>query len=189
QGPRGGGGAGPRRGPRHAPGARGHRREHPPGGTRARRAARRARGCPDPVPPPTRLHRRARRPHRHDHRALAPRARPRRGARARDVVAIAPDPRLDAGPGPPPDYHRPGDTSEGARRMNLYAMLQARVDEGRPVRVGLIGAGKFGAMLLAQALTTRGLDVPAIADLSPDRAKQACRNAGWPEELIEATWY
>jgi len=73
--------------------------------------------------------------------------------------------------------------------MNLYAMLQARADEGRPVRVGLIGAGKFGAMFLAQVLTTRGLEVTAIADLSPDRAKQACRNAGWSEELIAATAY
>ena len=73
--------------------------------------------------------------------------------------------------------------------MNLYAMLQTRVEEGRPVRVGLIGAGKFGAMFLAQALTTRGLEVTAIADLSPDRAKQACRNAGWSEEHIAATSY
>src|SRR5690554_2570206 len=73
--------------------------------------------------------------------------------------------------------------------MNLYAMLQARADDDRPVRVGLIGAGKFGAMFLAQVLTTRGLQVTAIADLSPDRAKQACRKAGWPEDLIDATWY
>lgn len=73
--------------------------------------------------------------------------------------------------------------------MNLYAMLQARADEGRPVRAGLIGTGKFGAMFLAQVLTTRGLELTVIADLSPDRAKQACRNAGWPEELIEATWF
>jgi len=71
--------------------------------------------------------------------------------------------------------------------MNLYAMLQARADEGRPVRAGLIGTGKFGAMFLAQVLTTRGLELTAVADLSPDRAKQACRNAGWTEERIAAT--
>ncbi len=73
--------------------------------------------------------------------------------------------------------------------MNLYAMLQTRVDEGRPVRVGLIGAGKFGAMFLAQVLTTRGIEVTAIADLSPDRARQVCRNAGWSDEQIAATAY
>jgi len=29
--------------------------------------------------------------------------------------------------------------------MNLQAMLAARVEAGKPVRVGLIGAGKFGS--------------------------------------------
>ena len=35
--------------------------------------------------------------------------------------------------------------------MNLHAQLCARQDAGNPIRVGLIGAGKFGAMFLAQA--------------------------------------
>ena len=74
--------------------------------------------------------------------------------------------------------------------MNLYALLQKRLeDSGRPVTVGLIGAGKFGAMFLAQAAKVRGLQVAAIADLSPDRAKAACRAVGWPEELIERTQF
>ena len=74
--------------------------------------------------------------------------------------------------------------------MNLYALLQKRLeDSGRPVRVGLIGAGKFGAMFLAQAAKVRGIEVAAIADLSPDRAKAACRAVGWPEDLIEATQF
>jgi predicted homoserine dehydrogenase-like protein len=30
--------------------------------------------------------------------------------------------------------------------MNLYRLLQQRAAGGRPVRVGLIGAGKFGSM-------------------------------------------
>jgi predicted homoserine dehydrogenase-like protein len=30
--------------------------------------------------------------------------------------------------------------------MNLYSKLQQRAAAGRPVRVGLIGAGKFGSM-------------------------------------------
>ena len=71
--------------------------------------------------------------------------------------------------------------------MNLYALLQKRVAAGRPVRVGLIGAGKFGSMFLAQVPTTPGLEVAAIADLAPDRARAACRNVGWPEDRIAAT--
>ena len=59
--------------------------------------------------------------------------------------------------------------------MNLYRLLQKRAADGRPVRVGLIGAGKFGSMFLSQVPTTPGLQVAAIADLAPDRARAACR--------------
>jgi predicted homoserine dehydrogenase-like protein len=71
--------------------------------------------------------------------------------------------------------------------MNLAALLAARAAEGRPVRAGLIGAGKFGAMFLAQVPTTPGIAVTAIADLDPDRARAACRNVGWDEARIAAT--
>jgi predicted homoserine dehydrogenase-like protein len=68
--------------------------------------------------------------------------------------------------------------------MNLYHLLQRR---GRPVRVGLIGAGKFGSMFLAQVPTTPGLQVTVIADLSPDRARVACRGVGWTLDHVAAT--
>jgi len=71
--------------------------------------------------------------------------------------------------------------------MNLHALLQKRLAAGRPVRVGLIGAGKFGSMFLSQVPTTPGLEVAAIADLSPDRARAACRAVGWSEDRIAAT--
>src|SRR3984885_9834324 len=71
--------------------------------------------------------------------------------------------------------------------MNLFRLLQQRAARGKPVRVGLIGAGKFGSMFLSLVPTTPGLEVAAIADLSPDRARQACRNVGWSEERIAAT--
>ena len=35
--------------------------------------------------------------------------------------------------------------------MNLHALLRRRAEDHRPVRVLLIGAGKFGSMFLAQA--------------------------------------
>ena len=71
--------------------------------------------------------------------------------------------------------------------MNLYRLLQKRLADGRPVRVGLIGAGKFGSMFLSQVPTTPGLEVAAIADLSPDRARAACRTVGWDDARIAAT--
>jgi predicted homoserine dehydrogenase-like protein len=71
--------------------------------------------------------------------------------------------------------------------MNLYRLLQKRAAAGHPVRVGLIGAGKFGSMFLSQVPTTPGLEVAAIADLSPERARAACRHVGWTEERIAAT--
>ncbi len=73
--------------------------------------------------------------------------------------------------------------------MNLHALLQDRSAAGRPVRVGLIGAGKFGSMFLSQVPSTTGLEVAAIADLSPERARASCRSVGWSEEQIAATAY
>ncbi|MEM7508002.1 MAG: Gfo/Idh/MocA family oxidoreductase [Pseudomonadota bacterium] len=73
--------------------------------------------------------------------------------------------------------------------MNLMTKLGARVEAGRPVRAGLIGAGKFGSMFLAQVPTTLGLEVAAIADLSVDRARAACAHVGWTAERIAATQF
>src|SRR5216684_4001369 len=70
--------------------------------------------------------------------------------------------------------------------MNLHAKLRARAEAGRPIRVGLIGAGKFGSMFLAQAPRTPGLHVMAIADLSPNRARQSLRRVGWADEQFSA---
>ncbi|MEM6974496.1 MAG: Gfo/Idh/MocA family oxidoreductase [Pseudomonadota bacterium] len=71
--------------------------------------------------------------------------------------------------------------------MNLSALAAARAEAGRPVRAGLIGAGKFGTMFLAQVPGITGLEVAAIADLDPSRARAALAAVGWPEELIGAT--
>ncbi len=71
--------------------------------------------------------------------------------------------------------------------MNLYRLLQERAAEGRPVRAGLIGAGKFGAMFLSQVPSTPGLMVTAIADLYPDAARAACAAVGWDHDRIAAT--
>ena len=41
--------------------------------------------------------------------------------------------------------------------MNLQSLLAARIEAGKPVRAGLIGAGKFGSMFLAQCPRSRAL--------------------------------
>lgn len=71
--------------------------------------------------------------------------------------------------------------------MNLHHLLAQRHAAGKPVRVALIGAGKFGSMFLAQVPHTPGIDVTVIADLDPDRARAACRTVGWDDQRIAAT--
>ena len=71
--------------------------------------------------------------------------------------------------------------------MYIYQALLARAQSDNPVRVGLIGAGKFGSMFLSQVPTTPGLRVSAIADLKPDGARAACRAVGWNETNINDT--
>jgi predicted homoserine dehydrogenase-like protein len=66
--------------------------------------------------------------------------------------------------------------------MNLHQMLLARADNDQPVRVGLIGAGKFGTMFLSQARHTPGIHLLGVADLSVQRARDALTETGWPEE-------
>ncbi|PRY87348.1 NAD(P)H-dependent oxidoreductase [Donghicola tyrosinivorans] len=63
--------------------------------------------------------------------------------------------------------------------MNLYTKLAARQAEGKPIRVGLIGAGKFGSMFLSQVRHIPGMHLVGIADLSPERARKALVNTGW----------
>ena len=70
--------------------------------------------------------------------------------------------------------------------MNLHRMLLARAAESRPLRVGLIGAGKFGAMYLAQAAHTPGIHIVAIADLAPERATASLVRVGWARERFAA---
>lgn len=57
-------------------------------------------------------------------------------------------------------------------------MLLARAEAGNPIRVGLVGAGKFGTMYLSQATRTPGIHMMGLADLDPARAYAACARAG-----------
>ena len=70
---------------------------------------------------------------------------------------------------------------------NLFTKLAARAAQGRPVRVGVIGAGKFGSMFLSQAPRTPGLHILGIADLDVGRARQSVNRVGWTTERYGAT--
>ena len=70
--------------------------------------------------------------------------------------------------------------------MNLYTKLQQRAVNNQPIRIGLIGAGKFGSMYLAQIPRTPGVHLVAIADLSPDAARANLARVGWNPLLSQA---
>ncbi|MFM0308806.1 SAF domain-containing protein [Paraburkholderia sp. RL17-383-BIF-A] len=70
--------------------------------------------------------------------------------------------------------------------MNLSSLLQARNASGRPVRVGLIGAGKFGSMVLSQARHIEGLHVVGVADLDVGKARASLARVGWPADQYGA---
>lgn len=71
--------------------------------------------------------------------------------------------------------------------MNLSHLLGQRAEQDRPLRVGLIGAGKFGTMFLSQVRRTSGMHLLAVADLDIKRARAALTETGWPEEQFDAT--
>src|SRR2546429_4098351 len=83
-------------------------------------------------------------------------------------------------------------TASGTRQlpgffMNLFHLLAARRAAGKPVRVALIGAGKFGSMFLSQVPHTPGLEVSVIIEIDRSRRGEACRTVGWDEARIAAT--
>jgi predicted homoserine dehydrogenase-like protein len=68
--------------------------------------------------------------------------------------------------------------------VNLHKLLSDREQDGRPIRVGLIGAGRYGTMYLAQANNIPGIHVVAIADINVKRAEGAFELVGWPKDQI-----
>src|SRR5215218_5582818 len=71
--------------------------------------------------------------------------------------------------------------------MSLHSKLQQLAAQGNPIRVGLIGAGKFGSMYLAQIPRTPGVHLVGIADLSPAAARTNLARVGWKPEQSGAT--
>ncbi len=71
--------------------------------------------------------------------------------------------------------------------MSLYKQLQQREADQQPIRIGVIGAGKFGTMFLGQAIRLPGVHVVGIADLSVDQAKSNLKLAGWRNDQLSAS--
>ncbi|MDC6457601.1 Gfo/Idh/MocA family oxidoreductase [Alphaproteobacteria bacterium] len=71
--------------------------------------------------------------------------------------------------------------------MNLFPKLQQRDAEQNPIRIGMIGAGKFGSMFLAQANRLPGIHIVGIADLNPSNARSNLAYVGWSAEKYAAT--
>lgn len=69
---------------------------------------------------------------------------------------------------------------------DLLTLLAARAAAERPLRVGLIGVGKFSTMFLAQVRRVKGLHLLGVADPAPQRARAALLRTGWPDEQFQA---
>ncbi|GAA4426477.1 Gfo/Idh/MocA family oxidoreductase [Georgenia halophila] len=70
--------------------------------------------------------------------------------------------------------------------MNLFSLLQERKDAAGPIRVGVIGAGKFASMFLTQAAVSDGFHVVGVADLDVPKARGAMARTGWTEDRYAA---
>jgi predicted homoserine dehydrogenase-like protein len=71
--------------------------------------------------------------------------------------------------------------------MGLYEQLCERERSGRPISVGLVGAGQMGTGFVSQVAGMQGMDVTAIADIALDRARAALSAVGIPDEQIVET--
>jgi predicted homoserine dehydrogenase-like protein len=70
--------------------------------------------------------------------------------------------------------------------MSLHRQLQQLAANHQSIKVGLIGAGKFGSMYLSQIPTTPGVQLVGIADLSPSGVKKNLERVGWKDEQSNA---
>ena len=68
--------------------------------------------------------------------------------------------------------------------MNLHGLLTQRAATSGPIRIGVIGAGKFASMFFTQVLHTPGIHLVGVADLDVDKARGALARTGWPAERV-----
>ncbi|HTF54974.1 MAG TPA: Gfo/Idh/MocA family oxidoreductase, partial [Pseudonocardia sp.] len=71
--------------------------------------------------------------------------------------------------------------------MNLHELLVRRTATSGPIKVGVIGVGKFASMYLTQVLNTPEIHVVGVADLDVEKAREALARSGWPAERYGAS--
>src|SRR6187431_3288256 len=71
--------------------------------------------------------------------------------------------------------------------MNLHRLLLQRAADRQPLRVALIGAGKFGSMFLSQVRRMPGVHLVAVCDLAPQRAHDSLKRVGWRDAQYAAS--
>lgn len=70
--------------------------------------------------------------------------------------------------------------------IGLNEELAARQTAGKPVRIGMIGAGQMGVDVVAQVKMMKGIDVVVIADIDIERAREAYRVGMLEGDVVEA---
>lgn len=68
---------------------------------------------------------------------------------------------------------------------SLSTKLAALEAEGKPIQIGIIGAGKFGSMFISQSHRTKGMRLAGIADLSIERALASLKRTGYPTDKYD----
>ena len=71
--------------------------------------------------------------------------------------------------------------------MSLYSQLLHRQETDNPIKIGMVGAGKFASMFLSQARTLAGVQIVGIVDLNPAAARSNLEYVGWPADGLDAT--
>jgi predicted homoserine dehydrogenase-like protein len=68
--------------------------------------------------------------------------------------------------------------------MDFYNLLLKRQEEGKLIRVGVIGAGMYGSQYITQSRFVPGIQLVCVSDRRLDKAKKNCVMSGWPEDQL-----
>ena len=68
--------------------------------------------------------------------------------------------------------------------MNLFTLLNSRP---KPIRIGIIGAGKFATMFFAQSLKIPSIHIVGVVDLYPENAKSNMEMVGWDPSIFDTS--
>ena len=76
---------------------------------------------------------------------------------------------------------------------NYYEELQKRAAQGKPIRLGMIGFGRFPSTFTVQLDRIPGMQLVGVAELNPARAQKTCDLMEWPKGVTllrnkQKTW-